>query len=61
MIDDLDFLFKSDMARKLMFYYQVINILVANLLHDFECPMNFLAKVILSADLFCEDSVYQWA
>ena len=25
MLDDLDFLYKSDTARKLMFYYQVIS------------------------------------
>ena len=26
MLDDLDFLYKSDTARKLMFYYQVIDV-----------------------------------
>ncbi len=46
MIDDLDFLFKSDMARKLMFYYQVKNNLVANLLYDLECSMNFRENVL---------------
>ena len=27
MLDDLDFLYKSDTARKLMFYYQVMRLL----------------------------------
>jgi hypothetical protein len=40
MLDHLDFLFKSDNARKLLFYYQVI-VFVSSLIHAFSSSIFF--------------------